>query len=154
MAKIKALIDSGSGVNAMTSTYIVKLSRRPRLTKIGTQKINGSPPKTDNIISTRFSLQDSQRRLIFFKKTFMLVNISITVVLGVSFLSFRIINIEFVEELRKLNWRSYIVTKIPSTTCRIELIIKKNFAKAALKKNLKTFVIYISVLEVISIHPS
>lgn len=65
------------------------------------------------------------------------------VVLGILFRFFDNTNIEFAE-LGKLTWRSYIVAETLSTTSYIELNDKKEFAKIALDKNSKTFVIHIS----------
>ncbi len=56
---IRARIDSGSMVNAMTSVYATKLGLSTRKTSIRVQKIDGSPLKTYGIVSASFSIQDS-----------------------------------------------------------------------------------------------
>ncbi len=57
--KVKALIDSGSEVNAMTPAFAAKLGLRPRPTNVVAQKIYGLPLKTYGMASARFSIQDS-----------------------------------------------------------------------------------------------
>ncbi len=54
--KVHTLIDSGSEVNAMTSTYATKLGLTARKTCIGAQKIDGLPLETHGMTSARFSL--------------------------------------------------------------------------------------------------
>lgn len=63
------------------------------------------------------------------------------------FIFFSNANIEFAE-LKKLTWRSYDIAEILSTTNRIEIIDEKEFAKVALDKNSKTFVMYVIALEI------
>ncbi len=71
-------------------------------------------------------------------------------ILGIIFLAFSNANFQF--DAKKLTWKSYITTEALSTTNRIELINKREFAKIVLDKNSKTFVIHISALQVITIH--
>ena len=74
------------------------------------------------------------------------------VILKMPFLSFSNINVKFAE-LEKLIWRTYIAAEALLTTNRIELINNKEFAKAALDKNFKTFVIHVAILEVSTTMP-
>ncbi len=85
--EVKALIDSGSQVNAMTLAYAKKLGLTTWKTSVGAQKIDGSPLEIYSMVSASFSLQDSLERIRFFEKTFLLADISIEVVLGLSFLA-------------------------------------------------------------------
>ena len=62
-----------------------------------------------------------------------------------SFLTFSNADIQFAE--KELIWRSYTSAKALSITKRIELIDKKEFAKAALDKESKTFVVYVAALK-------
>lgn len=62
------------------------------------------------------------------------------------FLAFSNADVEFTKR-GKFIWRSYTNAKALSTTNRVEFIDKKKFAKVALDKNLKTFIIYVSALE-------
>lgn len=63
-------------------------------------------------------------------------------------------NVKFME-LKKLTQKLYTAMEALSTTNQIELINKKEFAKAALNENFETFVVHITTLEVpiaMSIH--
>ncbi len=53
---VKALIDSGSEVNAMTPTYVAELGFTTRKTSVGAQKIDGSPLETYSMASASFLL--------------------------------------------------------------------------------------------------
>ena len=66
-------------------------------------------------------------------------------VLEILFFIFDNANIQFAK--KKLNWRSYTATETLSTSKQIELIDKKEFAKAALDEESKTFVVYVAALE-------
>lgn len=75
-------------------------------------------------------------------------------ILKILFLFFNNANIEFTE-LEKLTWRFYTPIKDMLTINSIQFIAKKEFAKAILDKNIKTFIIYIVILKIlteISIH--
>ncbi len=52
---VRALIDSSSEVNVMTPAYATKLGLTTRKTSIRAQKIDGSPLKTYDKVSARFS---------------------------------------------------------------------------------------------------
>ncbi len=152
---IRALIDSGSEVNAMTSAYVAELGLITWKTSVEVHKIHGSPLETHGMTSARFSLQDSLGRVWFFEKTFLLADTSMEVVLGMPFLSFNNTDVEFVE-LKKLTWRSYTTVEALLTTSRMELIDKREFAKAAMDENSEAFVVHMSALDVAesSIYPS
>ena len=78
------------------------------------------------------------------------------VVLGMPFFSLNNIHIKFAE-LRRLTWRTYTAAKALPITNWVKLIDKKEFAKATLDENSKTFVIYVAALKVpiaMLIHPS
>ncbi len=49
--------------------------------------------------------------------------------------------------LKKFTWRSYTTVKALPTTKQVELIDKKEFAKATLDENSKTFVVHIAALK-------
>ncbi len=113
--KVKALIDSVGEVNAMTSVFIAKLGLRPRPINIGAQKIEGSLLKTHSMALARFSIQNSLERVRLFKKTFLLADTSMKVVLVMPFLSFSNADVEFTE-LRKPTWRTYTTAEALPTT--------------------------------------
>ncbi len=150
---MRALIDSGSEVNAITPAYAVELGFTARKTSVGDQKIDGSPLETYGMASASFSLQNSLGRVRFFEETFLLADTSIEVVLGIPFLSLSNADVEFAK-LRKLTWRSYTTVDALPTISRVELIDKREFAKAALDENSETFVVHVATLEATTIHPS
>ncbi len=136
----------------MTSAYAAKLGLTARKTSVGAQKIDGSPLETYGMASASFLLQDSLGRVRFFEETFLLADISMEVILGMPFLSLSNADVEFAE-LGKLTWSLYTAADALPTTSRVELIDKREFAKAALDENSEIFVVHISALDV-SIHPS
>ena len=75
-----------------------------------------------------------------------------------AFLTFSNTNIQFAK--KKLIWRFYTAAKALPTTKQVELINKKEFAKAALDDKSETFVVHVAALEAlprlakITIHPS
>ncbi len=153
--EVQALIDSGSEVNAMTPTYATKLGLTAWKTSVGAQKIDGLPLETHGMISARFSLQDSIGRVRFFEETFLLADTNMEVTLGMAFLAF--INADFQFDVEELTWRSYIVVEALPITSWVELIDKREFAKAALNKYSATFLMHVATLELptaMSIHPS
>ena len=83
-----------------------------------------------------------------------MADISAEIVLGMPFLTFSNADVQFVE--KELTWRSYTTVKALSTTKRVELINKKEFAKAALDENSETFVVHVASLNLApapGIHP-
>ncbi len=56
--EIQALIDSGSGVNAMTPAYAAKLGLQVRSSNLGVQKINGSTLVTHGMLLASFQVED------------------------------------------------------------------------------------------------
>ena len=144
-ATIQALIDSGSKANAMIPASAKQLSFQVRKTDVGAQKIDGSSLKTFGMVIAGFQVKDKLDRARFFQKSFLLAETSMEVVLGMPFLTLSNANIQFAE--KEPIWRSYTAAEALPTTKRIELIDKKEFAKATLDEESKTFVIHIAVLE-------
>ncbi len=130
----------------MTPAYAVKLGLTTRKISVGAQKIDGSPLETHDMTSAKFSLQDSLRRVRFFK-IFLLTNTRMEVVLGIPFLFVSNTDVEFAE-LGKLIWKLYTAVEALSTTSWVELIDKREFAKVAINKNSETFVVYMSALDI------
>ena len=97
-------------------------------------------------------MEDKLGRIWFFQETFLLADISTGVVLGMPFLTFSNADVQFVE--KELTWRTYTTAKALPTTKRVELIDKKEFAKAALDENSETFVVHVASLNLTpGIHP-
>ena len=141
---IRALIDSGSEVNAMTPAYAKKLGLRTRRTDVGAQKIDGSSLDTFGMVIAGFQVIDKLGRARFFQETFLLADTTMEVVLGMPFLTFSNADIQFAE--KELTWRTYTTEDALPTTRRVELIDKKEFAKAALDENIEVFVVHVSSL--------
>lgn len=80
---------------------------------------------------------------------FLLADTSIEIILAMLFFIFSNTNIEFVK--KESTWRSYTIAKALAITKKVQLINKKYFAKAALNKELNTFVIYVTALEALEI---
>ena len=76
-----------------------------------------------------------------------MTNISAEVVLGMPFHTFSNGNIQFIE--KELTWRSYTTAEPLLNTKRLELINKKEYAKAALDEKSETFVIWVASLNLI-----
>ena len=75
------------------------------------------------------------------------------VVLEMLFLTFSNADIQFVE--KKLIWRSYTTKEALPITCWVELIDKKELAKAVLDENVKAFVVHVAFfISKMLIHPT
>lgn len=90
---IRALIDLGSKVNAITLAYEAMLGLKTYHTNIKTQKIDSSTLKTFSIALASFQVQNKLTKPQFFQKPFLLANISAKVMLGMLFLIFNNANI-------------------------------------------------------------
>lgn len=75
----------------------------------------------------------------------MLVDTSIKMVLEILFFFLSNADIDF--EVERLTWKKNSATEVLAITGQIQLIDKHEFAKPALDKNLKTFVIYVVALK-------
>ena len=153
-AQVRALINFGSKVNAMTSEYASKLGLKVRPSNFGAQKIDGSTFKTFEIVLASFQIEDTLGRARFFQKTFLLADISVEVVLRMFFLTFSNADIQFAK--KKLTWRFYTIAKALPTTKQVEIINKKEFARATLDENVEAFLVYVTSLSLnlMSIHPA
>ena len=145
--EVWALIDSGSEVNVMTTAYVSRLSLKVYCTNIRAQKIDSFTLKTFRIVLANFQVEDKLGKARFFQETFLLADINAEVVLGMPYLTFSNANIQFVE--KELTWKSYTTAEALSTTKRVELINKKEFAKAALDKKSETLVVYVVSLKLV-----
>ena len=63
---VRALIDSGSEVNAMTLGYALKLGLKVRHTDVGVQKIDNSTLETFGMVLASFLVEDKLGRARFF----------------------------------------------------------------------------------------
>lgn len=83
---MRALINSGSKVNAMTPGYALKLGLKTRPTNVGAQKINASSLKTFRRVLANFQIEDKLGQARYFQKAFLLADVGVEVVLGMPFL--------------------------------------------------------------------
>ena len=134
----------------MNLAYASRLGLQVYRTNIGAQKIDGSTLKTFGMVLASFQVEDKVGRIQFFQETFLLADISMGVVLGIPFLTLSNADVQFVE--KALTWRTYTTAEALPTTKRVELIDKKEFAKAALDENSETFVVHVASLD-LGIHP-
>ena len=141
-AGVRALIDSSSEVNAISPAYILKLGLKVHHTNVRAQKIDSSSLETFGMVLASFQVENKLGRIWFFQETFLLADISAEVVLGMPFLTLSNADVQFVE--KELTWRSYTTAEALPTTKRVELINKKEFAKAALNEKSETFVVHVA----------
>lgn len=91
------MINSGSKVNAMSPAYTAMLYLISRPTNIGAQKFDGLLLKTYEMVTAGFLMEDKLKQIGFFEETFLLANIHIEVVLGMSFLLLSNLDIKFMK---------------------------------------------------------
>ena len=132
---VLAFLDSESELNAVTPASTAHLGLKLRMTNVGAQKIDRSSLATYDMIIAAFQVVDKLGSFCFFQETFLLADISMEVVLGISFLTFGNANIQFTK--KQLTWRTYTTKKALPTTRQVEIIDQKEFAKTALDENVK-----------------
>lgn len=93
IGEVKALINSGSKVNAINSAFTANLGLSSQPTGIGAQKIDNSGLKTYDMVIVGFSIQDMSDKIRFLEETFLLADNSMEVVLEMPFLAFSNIGI-------------------------------------------------------------
>ena len=71
-----ALFNSGNNVNAIHLTFATEFGPSVRPTDIKAQNINGTMLNIYEIVVAAFLVTDKANRVIFFKKTFQVANIS------------------------------------------------------------------------------
>ena len=95
--QVKALLDSGSEVNAMSPAYIERLSLKTRKTNVGAQNIDGSALEIFGMVIADFQVEDKDSRPRFFQKIFLVADTKFEVVLGMLFLKISSANVVFSE---------------------------------------------------------
>ena len=92
---MSALLDSGSEVNAIHSTFALELWLPIRTMDVEAQKIDGTMLDTFGIVVVAFSMMDKANQVRFFEETFLVANVSPEVVLGIPFLILSIADDDF-----------------------------------------------------------
>lgn len=142
-----------SKVNAIYPDFVKKLDLQIHKTNVSAQKINSSKLDIFDMVIAFFSMEDKKRRFYFFEETFLLVDISLDIALGISFFTLSNVKIDFVG--RYIYLRIYIIAKILLTMKQVELIRKRKFVVIALDLENKVFVIYVSSInQDLNIYPS
>ena len=95
--QVRALLNSGSKVNAMSPAYAKKLGLKTWKTNVGAQKIDGSALEIFGMIIADFQVEDKGGRPKFFQETFLVADTKFEVVLGMSFLKISNTNVAFGE---------------------------------------------------------
>ena len=95
---VLALLNSGSKINAMTSAYTAHLDLKVRVTNVDAQKIDGFLLVTYGMVITAFQVVNKLGCFWFFQKTFLLAEISMEVILGMPFLIFGNVNVQFAKK--------------------------------------------------------
>ena len=138
---VSALLDLGNKVNAVHSAFAKELSFLIRPTDVRAQIINGNTLETYGMVVAAFLVEDKANWVRFFEKTFLVANVSPKVVLGIPFLILSGANVDFLR--CELRLKTYITKKALSTTRRVELMGKKEFAAAALDPEHKTYIVHV-----------
>ena len=92
---MSALLNSGSEINAIHPTLARELELPIRPTNVRAQKIDGTMLDTFGMVVTAFPMTNKANQVKFFKKTFLVANISPEVVLGILFLTLSGTDIDF-----------------------------------------------------------
>ena len=92
-----ALFDSISKVNAIHPTFTKELRLLIRPTDVEAQKIYGIMLDIYKMVIAGFLVTDRANRIKFFKKTFLMANVSPKIVLGISFLNLSSVDIDFLD---------------------------------------------------------
>ena len=143
--QVRALLNSGSKVNAMSLAYAKRLGFKTWKTSVGVQKIDGSALEIFEMVIADFQVEDKGGRLRFFQETFLVADTKFKVILGIRFLKLSNADMSFSE--KTLMWKLYTTNKALSTTKRVQLIDPKEFVIAALDADSETFVVHVAICE-------
>ena len=138
------MINSGSEVNAIHPTFAKQLGLSIRPIDVGAQKIDGTTLDTYGMVVAAFSVKNKVNRVKFFEKTFLMTNVNPKLVFRMLFLTLSVADVDF--SGRELRWRTYTTEKVLSTTRRIELVGKKEFAAVVLDPKYETYIVHIACL--------
>ena len=95
--QIRALLNSGSEVNAMNPDYAQKLGLKIRKTNVGAQKIDGSTLETFGMVIADFQIEDKASRPRFFQETFLVADTKFEMILEMPFLKISNADVSFNE---------------------------------------------------------
>ena len=84
------------------------------------QKIDRSSLDTFEMVIVSFQVLDKLGRARFFQETFLVANTRMDIVLGMSFLTFSNVDIQFAEG--ELTWKTYIAANALPTIKKVQII--------------------------------
>ena len=96
--QVRALLNSGSEVNAINPTFAQKPSFHIQKINVKAQKIDGSTFETFKIVIADFQVENKVARPRFFQKTFLVANTKFEVILGMLFLKLSNTDMSFGEK--------------------------------------------------------
>ena len=98
---MSALFDSGNKVNTIYPIFAKELGLPIRPTDIRAQKIDSITLNSFKMVVAAFSMVDKTNQVKFFKKIFLVANVSSKIVFEILFLTLSIANVNFLgQELR------------------------------------------------------
>lgn len=89
-----------------------------------------------------FFIDGKDRKSHFFEETFLLVDFSMEVICKILFLTLSNVQIDFNDW--ELRWKSYNSAEVLFTTCKVELVRKKEFTAAAFDPDGEAFVVHVT----------
>lgn len=92
---IETLIDLGSKINTMQSSFVRKLGLGICKTDVGAQKIDNRGLQTFKMVIALFQIDEKDKKSRFFEETFILADISINITFGIFFLTLNNVKIDF-----------------------------------------------------------
>ncbi len=135
-----ALADSGAEVNIINRATARRMGLPVLNTNIGLSAIHGEAVKTYGMHYIEFQQEDEQGQVRYFQDTFLAADIDTRMILGMPWLTMANPNIDWVK--KSFRWRTYTATVALSTTCRVDVIDPKEFARLAIDKGAHCFVIH------------
>ena len=115
--QVKALLNSGSKVNAMSPAYIERLGLKTRKTNIRAQMIDDSALETFEMVIADFQVEDKGEKPRFFLETFLVADTKFEVILRMLFLKISNADVAFGEGT--LTWKLYTTNKALLTTKQV-----------------------------------
>ena len=112
--QVRALLDSGSKVNAMSPAYAKKLGFKTQKTNVGAQKIDGSVLETFEMVIADFQVENEGGRPKFFQETFLVANNKFEMILKMPLLKLSNADVSFGEGT--LTWKFYTTNEALPTT--------------------------------------
>ena len=143
--QVKALLDSGSKVNAMSPADAKRLDLKTQKTNVGDQTIDSSTLETFGMVIADFQVEDEGGRPRFFQEIFLVADTKFEVILEMPFLKLSYADVSFGKGT--LTWKFYTSNEALPTTEWVQLVDPKEFVIAALDTDSKTFVVHVAVRE-------